>query len=138
MPEKALTILIGKTLWHLHPDGEYHLTPPRTTGEPNSDNSGLGSSKSEHIPQAALVKSPQGEVHRMGALKPSHSVKITCFRINLLDRDNKWACVKALVDGIVEAGFIRGDSESEIDLSVSQEKVSSHSEIKTIIQIDPL
>lgn len=51
-------------------------------------------------------------------------VVITLFRVRLLDRDNKWASVKFLLDGICTAGLIPDDSECDIDLSVTQIRVA--------------
>lgn len=104
--------------------------------ENHSDNAGMGSSKPKLNSPPTLVKSPPRKVHGMGASQPSHAVRITLSRLRMLDRDNKWACVKSLVDGLVEAGLIPGDSESEIDLIVKQEKVDTRKEIKTVIEIE--
>lgn len=47
-------------------------------------------------------------------------VAITLYRVRLLDRDNKWASVKFLLDAICAAGLVPNDRECDIDLSVTQ------------------
>ena len=63
-------------------------------------------------------------------------VSIILCRNKLLDRDNSWASVKAIVDGASEAGLIPGDAEDQIELEVKQEKVAHRKEQRTILEID--
>lgn len=53
-------------------------------------------------------------------------VAITLFRVKKLDRDNKWASVKFLLDAICAAGLIPDDRECDIDLSVTQTAVPKY------------
>lgn len=73
-----------------------------------------------------------------GGISPSvrrPNVHIALHRVRLLDRDNKWASVKFLVDGLCKAGLIKDDSEQDIDLRVTQTKVDSYSKEGTGVVI---
>ena len=51
-------------------------------------------------------------------------VNIILHTIKLQDKDNAYASVKAIVDGLTEAEVIKDDSTEHIDLTVSQNKVA--------------
>ena len=58
-----------------------------------------------------------------------------------LDRDNLYGCVKPVLDGLQAAGLIAGDSEREIELEVTQERVKTRREQGTqitIFELEPL
>lgn len=57
-------------------------------------------------------------------------------RVRLLDVDAKWGSVKDLLDGLCYAGLIPGDREGQITLEVRQQKVSSYTGEKTIIELE--
>lgn len=63
------------------------------------------------------------------------NVHIALHRVRLLDRDNKWASVKFLVDGLCKAGLIKDDSEQDIDLRVTQTKVDHYAQEGTGVVI---
>ena len=60
-------------------------------------------------------------------------IEIVIHKVALLDRDNAYTSVKAIVDGITLSGFIPDDSEEFIDLSVRQVKVSNFKDEQVII-----
>ncbi len=62
-------------------------------------------------------------------------VGIKCFRVRLLDKENLYGSTKCLTDCLREVGLIPGDSEKEIDLQVSQEKVAHRNEQRTKLTI---
>ncbi len=62
-------------------------------------------------------------------------VRIKSFRTRLLDRDNLWGGVKIHVDCLKELNLIKDDSEFQIDLIVTQEKVFSKKEERVEIEI---
>jgi len=61
-------------------------------------------------------------------------VSVTSFRRRLLDPDN--LIPKYFVDCLRYCGILSGDTEAEVDLRISQKKVSSKAEERTEIEID--
>ena len=61
-------------------------------------------------------------------------VRIVRCGTRLLDRENLWGSIKALVDQLRYARLIREDNEKEIDLRVSQLKVRK-AQIATYVRI---
>jgi len=78
-----------------------------------------------------LEQTVQGETKSAG--RPV--VRFIFHRQKLLDRDNAFAGVKDLLDGLRHASLIQGDTESEIDLQVEQVKVAHRKEQKTVVEI---
>jgi len=62
------------------------------------------------------------------------SVCITSYRRRLIDPDN--LCGKYHLDLCRYAGLIRDDSAKEIDFRITQEKVRTKEEEKTVIELD--
>lgn len=88
------------------------------------------------IPKCAVRDEPlaaaQGEEKNLGRV----IVRIKSFRTRLLDPDN--LCPKYFIDGLRYAGLIRGDSQADIILQVSQEKVAKRKDEYTSIEIEPV
>lgn len=104
-------------------DGSWSLAAPLVAK--------IHSTRAEPKPIQALVESESTKID--GMAKPY--VRITRFSTGRLDRDNLWASVKSLVDGLQQSGLIHGDSENEIDLQVAQEHVKTRAEQGTEIVI---
>ena len=60
-------------------------------------------------------------------------VRVVSYRCRLLDPDN--LCAKYHIDGLRYAGLIRNDSQSDIVLELSQQKVTTKAEERTEIEI---
>lgn len=87
----------------------------------------------------ALDKENAREIPSLGSSKPSHRITITMYRCGkLLDTDNKWIAPKALLDGLIAAFELPGDSESQIDYRVEQIRVKTRKEIGTEILIEDI
>jgi hypothetical protein len=63
------------------------------------------------------------------------SVSIVMFRVRLLDPDNAYGSAKPLIDCLRKVDLIPDDSEKEIDLSVTQQKVNHFAEQRTELKI---
>lgn len=79
----------------------------------------------------ALAVSGKGE----GVGRPR--VLFTLCRVQLLDRDNAYASVKDLLDGLCAARCLLRDDEASIELVVEQTKVATRKEERTEIRITP-
>lgn len=97
--------------------------------------------QTHHLPQSPQPK--RATIHEsLGKEegKASHSirllVRVTSFRRRLLDTDN--LTPKYFVDCLRYCGILSDDTEAEIDLRISQKKVSSKEEERTEIEIEPL
>lgn len=104
-------------------DGSYSLVAPR-----------LPDAGAESKSLRALDESTGDEAPMLGRAR----VRITRKSTGRLDRDNLWASVKSLLDGLQKAGLIIGDSETDIDLEVSQERVKTRDAQGTEIVIEEL
>lgn len=62
-------------------------------------------------------------------------VSIILRRVRLLDTDNAYGSTKPLVDCLRTCGLIPDDSEKDIDLKVTQEKVAHYHEQRTEVKI---
>jgi len=62
-------------------------------------------------------------------------VRIVMFRVRLLDPDNAVGSTKPLIDCLRACHLISGDSEKEIDLQVTQQKVHHFREQRTELKI---
>ena len=81
------------------------------------------------------VRSLAGKISREAKSDARPSVSIVMFRVRLLDKENAYTATKSLTDCLREVDLIPGDSESDIDLSVTQEKVNHYSEQRTTLHI---
>lgn len=77
----------------------------------------------------------ESEVPGQGKSDARPVLSIKCFRVRLLDKDNLYAGTKSLTDCIREIGLVSGDTEAEIDIQVSQEKVAHYREQRTEVKI---
>lgn len=107
-------------------------------GKNNHHPPGMGSAEPQHDAARALASGSSSEVLGMGSSLQSHRVTIVMYRTGKLDTDNKWAAPKALLDGLVTAELIPGDSECQIDYCVEQVQVRTRAEIKTVITIEEI
>ena len=62
-------------------------------------------------------------------------VRFTLYRRILLDVDAKYSSVKDLLDCLVNAGFLAGDKEGQVDLKVEQVKVKTKAEERTEVEV---
>jgi hypothetical protein len=62
-------------------------------------------------------------------------VSIVMFRVRLLDPDNAYGSAKPLIDCLRTCNLISDDSEKEIELTVTQEKVNHFNEQRTEVKI---
>jgi hypothetical protein len=78
----------------------------------------------------------------LGWLAPTTRVRVvidrqvTSARAFIKDRENRYFAGKALVDCLVQGGFLRDDREADIDLEVTQ-TVSDDGGNWTVVTIDP-
>lgn len=79
----------------------------------------------------ALAHADEGQ----GSCNGRPILRITSFRVRLLDRDNLWGGSKAITDCIAAVGLIPGDAEHETDIRLTQEKVAHRYEERTEIEI---
>jgi hypothetical protein len=87
----------------------------------------------KHAQQApALEADDAREAHGPG--RPV--VRFVLCRVQLLDADAKYGCIKDLLDGLQYAGLIRGDREDQINLVVDQQRVAHYAEERTEIEIE--
>jgi hypothetical protein len=98
-------------------------------------NQGMVPAHTERKPALARQHAP--EARGLGASVVRPRVRIIMYRCGKsLDRDNMWGAPKAILDGLSQVNFIRGDSESEIDYHVEQIRVAHRSGIRTVIEIE--
>lgn len=88
--------------------------------------------------QPALAVEHAAQVRSMGSSVVRYRVSITMHRIALQDTDNKWIAPKAILDGLVQAFELPGDSERQIDYHVEQIKVAHRKDQKTVIEIEEI
>lgn len=55
-------------------------------------------------------------------------IVITVYANSLQDRDNTWASLKAIFDGIVQAGVMDNDDNDHCTMDVKQVKVKTRAE----------
>lgn len=83
-------------------------------------NPGLGSAVPSER-KLPLAKEDDSKASSVGASEPRYRITVTMHRDGkLLDTDNKWIAPKAVLDGLVTAFELPGDSESQIDYRVEQ------------------
>lgn len=98
----------------------------------NTSGGRLSNSKPECDEASTLVETIQGKEKGEDRI----IVRFRSCRCKLLDKDNLYASVKDLLDGLQDARLIPDDKEEEINLQVEQEKVSRRKDEKTIIEIE--
>ena len=62
-------------------------------------------------------------------------VGIVMFRCRVLDKDNAYAATKSLTDCLREVGLILDDSQKQIDLRVTQERVAHRDDQRTEVTL---
>ena len=95
-------------------------------------NAGLRSEKR----QQNRVRPLGGEISGETKSDARPGVSIVLFRVRLLDKENAYTATKSLTDCLCQVGLLPGDAEGEINLTVSQEKVSHRNEQKTVVHIE--
>ena len=78
----------------------------------------------------------QGEAGDESGGIRKHRVSIKSKRVNLLDPDNLVGGCKHLIDSLRLAGIIPEDTPEALELSVSQEKVSSYRDEETQVEVE--
>lgn len=82
---------------------------------------------------------PPNEVGAPQAQNPRrYLVRITCYRLRLLDKDNLYGGCKFFVDALRYARIVREDDPEAIDLQISQVKVKSEDLERVEIEISPI
>jgi hypothetical protein len=76
-----------------------------------------------------------GEAQRKAKSDARPLVSIILHRCRLLDKENAYGATKILTDCLCQVGLISGDSEAEIDLQVTQEKVAHRNDQRTEVRI---
>lgn len=89
-------------------------------------------------PQRPIRDDALGAPQRKASNNGRIAVRFTSFRRRLLDPDNLYGGTKYFTDSLRYAGLIPGDTEVQIQLEVSQEKVATKEEEHTLIEIEPI
>ena len=95
-----------------------------------------------HYPRTPPLLEPDLRDGALGASRPKgkHSarflVRVTSFRVRLLDEDN--LCEKYHVDCCRYAGLIPGDAPGQAKIETGQQKVQSKKDECVLIEISPL
>ena len=89
----------------------------------------------QSIARMESVGKAQGEAGDESSRILKHRVSIVSRRVNLLDPDNLVGGCKHLIDSLRVAGIIPEDTPQAIDLTVSQEKVSSYKDEETRVEV---
>jgi len=76
-----------------------------------------------------------GEAQRKEKGDARPLVSIVLYRCRLLDKENAYGATKILTDCLCQVDLISGDSEAEIDLQVTQQKVAHRNEQRTEVRI---
>jgi hypothetical protein len=92
----------------------------------------ISNPKSERQSSARLAGSAEGQ----GASDGRVTVRITSFRVRLLDSDNHAGGCKGLIDCIKELGLIEDDSPKHIRLETAQIQVGHYHEERIEVTID--
>lgn len=107
--------------------------PHITAGEP-TDRPVLQNAKPERHTRVALPTASEGEKPHAGRLR----IRITGYRVALLDDDNHSGGCKALTDCLRHSGLIPEDSRKEIKLVYDQIKVAHRWQEITVVEIEPM
>ena len=91
--------------------------------------------KPEHTVRNEQVEKVGGKKGSNKGGGPRHIVRIRSYRIKCVDVDNLYGGCKHFIDALRLCTVIPEDDPATIDLQVTQEKVSKHSEIKTEIEV---
>lgn len=84
-------------------------------------------------PEPAVCDEPVATTSREACDSMRVRVRITAFRVRLLDPDN--LCPKYFIDCLRYANCIRDDRPQDITLEVTQEKVAKRSQERTEIEL---
>jgi hypothetical protein len=106
---------------------------PRATKSVTAANSAPSCPVPEPIVCNGPLAEKKGEELYTACLTVRTKVRVISYRCRLLDPDN--LCPKYFIDGLRYARLILNDSPDLIDLTVSQEKVKTKAEEKTLIEI---
>jgi hypothetical protein len=87
------------------------------------------------IPQSAPRPTLVGPIQGKEEGTDRARVCITTRRVRCLDPDNNTGSVKTLIDLLCAVGLLDGDSPTQIDLQVAQEKAAHYSEQQTLVEI---
>ncbi len=93
---------------------------------------GLPNGKPELNTMGALAGGVQGKT----GSRPRANVSVVRCSTRALDPDNLRGSVKAILDCLRNCGLITDDTEAAISLDVSQKKVASRKDHKTLITIE--
>ena len=84
-------------------------------------------------PQRPICNEPVATVTGKEGNGQRFSVRITSYRVRLLDPDN--LCGKYFVDCLRYSGIISDDTAEVVDYSIRQEKVRTKAEEATLIEV---
>ena len=87
-------------------------------------------------PQQAPRHDPLGQTQGTALYAGRVSVRITSYRVRLIDPDRLCGCY--FVDCLRYAGIISGDTAGLMDYAIRQEKVASKTDERTEIEVSPL
>lgn len=99
-------------------------------------NNQVGGSPSRAVTKPIIQHEPLAQVAGEEAHARRISISVTSFRRTLCDPDN--LCPKYFIDCLRYSKIIEDDTAEHITLQVSQEKVKTKAEEKTVIEIIPL
>jgi hypothetical protein len=119
-----------RILYRMNPERLKHFFPnaSKSTIEANSD-SRAPRPVVERSSGARTLAAKKAENQNSGI----HVVRVTSHRVRLLDEDN--LCEKYHVDGCRYAGLLPSDAPDKTHIIVTQKKVDSKKEEKTLIEI---
>lgn len=104
---------------------------PRASQSFIDANAGLCAKKPEPTPRPALVNPASGKTKSDARIVLSYIL----HRVRLLDPDNAYGATKTITDCLCQIGLLPGDSEHEIEIKVTQEKVNHYEEQRTTLHI---
>lgn len=104
---------------------------PRASKSFIDANAGLFTKKPERDIRPTVVDQASGEEKGDERI----IVSIIMRRVRLLDTDNLYGSAKPLIDCLRTCSLIPDDTEKEIDLKVTQEKVAHYHEQRTEVKI---
>ena len=93
---------------------------------------GMGAALPKRVSTCTLDSGAESKAS--GCVRPS--IRIKRCAIKLLDTDNLHGSCKYLVDAICRAFLGSGDSELEVDIEITQQKVNHNKDIETIVEIE--
>lgn len=87
-------------------------------------------------PQPVVQHEPVAKEKGKGSDPVRHLVRVTSFRVRLLDERNLGD--KYFIDALIYAGVLRGDSPKEVKVEVKQEQVCEAAQERTEIDVIPI